>query len=176
MKITQKRILLFTGEGKGKTTAALGMALRAFGHGMKVAIVYFVKGRDTVGEVLAVNRLDGIDQFVTGRGFLPKPDSYKFKQHVEAAEEGYRIASELLSGGLYDLVILDEICWAVSKGLLSEESVIALANLMKPESALVLTGRGATPGLIALADTVTEMKMVKHGYTIGIAAQNGIEA
>lgn len=175
METESKRILIFTGEGKGKTTAALGMVLRAHGHGLKVAIIHFVKGRKNVGEVLALTQIDGIDQFVGGLGFLPHTESPEFQEHKDAAISSLRHAKDLLLGQLYDMVVLDEVCWAIHKELISEDEVISLFDLMKMNSSLVLTGRFASRRIIEYADTVTEMRSIKHGFQQGIPAQIGIE-
>jgi cob(I)alamin adenosyltransferase len=169
------RILLFTGDGKGKTTAALGMALRAAGHAMRTAIVQFIKSDSTVGEVAAARGNPMIEILQVGRGFLPTPGSPEIVRHRAAAEEGLRRAAEILAGGQFRLVILDEVCLAVARGLLSQEQVIEAVGRAAPGTCVVLTGRGATDALVALADTVTEMRCVKHGMQSGIAAEKGVE-
>ena len=169
------RILIFTGEGKGKTTAALGMALRAHGHGIPVAIVQFVKSDVKTGEFAALSRMPGVEIFVTGHGFVPPLSDPRFQEHRRAAEEGLRIASEAASSGRYGLVILDEACYAVARTLVAEESVLRLLKEAAPGTTIVLTGRGATEGLIAAADTVSEIRCVKHGFDVGRKAQKGVE-
>ena len=173
--VLKNRILIFTGEGKGKTTAALGMSLRAVGHGMKVCVIHFVKSRKNVGEVLAISEISNIDQHITGLGFLPDPNSPEFQNHVNAARAGFELAKEMLASKNYDLVVLDEICWAVYRNLIPESEVLSLPELMKENSTLVLTGRFASERLIEIADTVTEMKKIKHAYELGVAAQEGVE-
>jgi cob(I)alamin adenosyltransferase len=168
------RVLLFTGDGKGKTTAALGMALRACGHGLRVLMVQFIKAAPT-GEVAAARQLPGFEFVQTGRGFVPRPDSPQFEEHRRAAAKGLEQAAQALASGRYELVILDEICSAVSTGLLSEGNVVALVGQRPPALTLVLTGRGATARLLALADTVTEMRCVKHAFQSGRKAQKGVE-
>jgi len=169
------RVLIFTGDGKGKTTAALGMALRAAGHGKKVAVIQFVKGDASVGEVQAVQRMANIDMIQTGLGFLPPPTSPEFARHKTAAEQGLRKAEEIVADGNCYLVILDEICFAVAKGLIEERKVLELVRQARPDTCLVLTGRGASQGLISAADTVTEMRCIKHGMDSGRRAQKGVE-
>jgi cob(I)alamin adenosyltransferase len=169
------RILIFTGDGKGKTTAALGMALRAHGHGIPVAIVHFVKSDVETGEFAVLSRLPGVEIFVTGRGFVPPETDPRFADHQRAAEEGLRIASEAARSGRCGLVILDEGCYAVARRLIAEESVLRLLREAAVGVTLVLTGRGATPGLIAAADTVSEIRCVKHGFDTGRKAQKGVE-
>jgi cob(I)alamin adenosyltransferase len=168
------RVLLFTGDGKGKTTAALGMAMRACGHGMRVLVLQFVKAAPT-GELAASRQLPGFEFVQTGLGFVPKPDSPRFQEHRRAAAAGLERAAQALQSGLYDMVILDEICATVPTGLLTEDSIVALMEQRPPALTVVLTGRGATARLIALADTVTEMRAVKHAFDAGRKAQKGVE-
>ena len=169
------RILVFTGDGKGKTTAALGMALRAAGHRMKVAIIQFVKADADVGEVRALANNPQIEITQTGLGFLPSPADPRWAAHCAAAEAGLRKAAESIEAARHDMVILDEVCFAVARGLLKEADLIAVLRRARPGMILVLTGRGATEGLIALADTVTEMRCVKHALQNGVSAQKGVE-
>lgn len=169
------RTLIFTGDGKGKTTAALGMVLRASGHGMVVKIIQFVKSDSSTGELAACGRLPGVEIVQTGRGFIPKPESARFTGHREAAGAGLRIAGEALASGRYDLVVLDEICTAVAKGLIDEQAVVDLITDPERRACVVMTGRGATEGLIAVADTVSVVECLKHGYDDGWGAQKGVE-
>ena len=169
------RILIFTGDGKGKTTAALGVALRASGHGMRVCIIQFVKNAPTTGEVPAIEKLPNVEIFQMGLGFVPAPGDERFADHRAAAEAALDKAKEAVGSGGYDLVVLDEVCFAVSRGLLDEESVLDVIRDLQPRMCLVLTGRGATEGLIAAADTVTEMGNIKHAMQSGRPAQRGVE-
>ncbi|MFO7906307.1 MAG: cob(I)yrinic acid a,c-diamide adenosyltransferase [Pirellulaceae bacterium] len=169
------RILLFTGYGKGKTTAALGMALRAAGHGMRVLVLQFVKQDSTTGEIAAVKSIENIDIVQTGAGFVPQPDHPKFPEHLEAAEAGLRRAAEAVLSGKYALVILDEICVAVARGLIPEKDVLELSRRLPQGTRLVLTGRDATPALIEMADTVSDVRCVKHALQAGQPAQKGVE-
>jgi cob(I)alamin adenosyltransferase len=169
------RILIFTGDGKGKTTAALGMAFRASGHGLRVAIVEFIKADATVGEIAAAAANPNIEIIQTGLGFLPKPDDPSLIEHRAAAQNGMQKAHEILTSGKVDLLVLDEICFAVARGLVDERQVIELVGQAPPETCVVLTGRGATPGLVAIADTVTEMLAIKHALTTGRTAEKGVE-
>lgn len=170
-----RRVLIFTGDGKGKTTAALGMALRASGHGMRTLVLQFIKDDPQTGEVKAVERLPGVEVVQAGRGFVPPPDDPKFAEHRREAGRALRLASEALGSGKYDLVILDEVCLAVEMGLLEEESVVEAVERAGGGVCVVMTGRGATPGLISLADTVTEMRCIKHAFQEGRAAEKGVE-
>lgn len=169
------RILVFTGDGKGKTTAALGMALRASGHGMKTIIIQFVKSDPTTGELAACRHLPGCEIVQTGRGFVPERADPAFREHMMAAAEGLKLAARALSSGAYNLVILDEICTAVGKGLLDEGQVIEVVRKGASGICVVMTGRNATAGLISIADTVTDMHMVKHGFQEGRGGQEGVE-
>lgn len=171
----EPRILLFTGDGKGKTTAALGMALRAAGHGMRVLVLQFVKKDPTIGEMAAVASIENIDLVQTGRGFVPSPDQSQFSEHAEAAQTGFARAVEAVLSGQYGMVILDEICVAIARGILPEEDVIDLLGRLPRATRLVLTGRDATPTLIDLADTVSDMRCVKHALQTGRPAQKGVE-
>ncbi len=169
------RILLFTGEGKGKTTAALGMALRASGHGMRTLILQFIKANSSTGEIAGCAYLPGVEIFQTGLGLVPNEKNPRFAEHRRAAQEGLGLAVEAISSRRYDLIILDEICTAVTKGFLEEASVVEAVRQTPPNICMVMTGRNATQGLISLADTVTEMRLIKHGFTEGWAAQKGVE-
>ncbi|MGQ9575958.1 MAG: cob(I)yrinic acid a,c-diamide adenosyltransferase [Thermoguttaceae bacterium] len=168
------RIVLFTGDGKGKTTAALGMAIRAAGHGLRTCLVQFIKSRAS-GEHEALQGLPGIQIVRTGLGFLPPADDPAFARHKQAAETGLHQAAEAMGSGRFDLVILDEICLAVAEGLLEEDRVLELLRQGSPNQVIVLTGRGATQKLIELADTVTEMRCLKHALSSGRQAQKGVE-
>ena len=171
----KSRILIFTGDGKGKTTAALGMALRASGHGLRTLFLQFIKANKAVGELTALKYLPGVEAIQMGRGFVPAVTDLAFPEHHQAARHGLEKAAEALRSKRYDLIILDEICTAMGKGLLTEDQVMDLIEESGGVSCLVLTGRGATKRLIAKADTVTEMRNLKHGLSDGIAAQKGVE-
>ena len=169
------RVLIFTGEGKGKTTAALGMAFRAAGHGMRSCVIQFIKNDPTTGELAAIQKVPEIEIRQTGRGFLPKADDPAWTEHRAAAKQGLAMAAEAIAGRQFATVILDEVCLAVSRGLLDEQEVLDAIARAAPEAGIVLTGRYATAGLIARADTVTELRCVRHGFEQGIAAQKGVE-
>jgi len=165
-------IQVYTGDGKGKTTAALGLALRAVGQGMKVIVIQFVKGDRTCGEHLFVAKYHPFDivQLSTKSRF----DQTSEELHL-TAERTLAFAEEAMLGDSYDMVILDEIFVAVSKGLITTEQVKDLMN-KKPEGVeLILTGRGASEEIIQQADLVTEMTAVKHPLTKGITVRRGIE-
>ena len=165
-------IQVYTGDGKGKTTAALGLALRAVGQGMKVIIIQFVKGDRTCGEHLFVAKYHPFDivQLSTKSSFAQTLEEL----HL-TAERTLAFAEEAMLGDSYDMVILDEIFVAVSKGLITTEQVKDLMN-KKPEGVeLILTGRGASEEIIRQADLVTEMTAVKQPLTKGITVRRGIE-
>ncbi len=171
-------ILVHTGEGKGKTTAALGLALRAWGSGLRVLILQFIKGGQTYGELKAIEALkqvrDTIEVRQCGRGFTRRDESRK-AEHIAAAREALHDAGEEIVSEKWDLIILDEINYAVKFGLLETADVLQLIS-KKPEALhLVLTGRDAQPEIIEAADLVTEMKLIKHPFEKGIKAQLGIE-
>ncbi len=169
-------ILINTGPGKGKTTAALGTALRAVGCGMKVLMLQFIKGSWHYGELDAVESFG--DNFVLkqmGRGFVKIGGAESDPEDVRMVEEAWAEAREAIQSGEWDLVILDEINYAISYKMLDPE-LVAETLRTKPEMVhVILTGRNAHPLLIELADTVTEMREVKHAYQKGILAQRGIE-
>ncbi len=165
---------VYTGDGKGKTTAALGLALRAHGAGFSVYIAQFVKGQE-YSEVKALREnLPGITLKQYGRGcFIYEKPTQK---DIDLAQEGLTELRHLIASQRYDVVILDEIHIATHFGLISVDDVLGLMR-DKPESVeLILTGRKADPRVIAAADLVTEMKEIKHYYQKGVAARKGIES
>jgi cob(I)alamin adenosyltransferase len=169
-------ILINTGPGKGKTTAALGTALRAVGNGMRVLVLQFLKGSWHYGELDAVEAFDG--NFVMkqmGRGFVKVGGTETDPEDIRLVEQAWDEAREAIYSGDWDMVVLDEINYAIGYKMLDPVAVAeALKN--RPEMVhVILTGRGAHPLLVELADTVTEMREVKHGYQKGILAQRGIE-
>ena len=169
------RTLIFTGEGKGKTTAAFGMVLRAAGHGQRVLVVQFLKSNGDSGELLACARLSGVEVVQMGRGFVPPQEHPAFAMHCETAREALAFARAAVASEKYDLIVLDEICGAMARGLIDEEDVIALLAAPERRACIVLTGRHASARLMEQADTVTEMRCIRHGYAQGIAAQKGVE-
>jgi cob(I)alamin adenosyltransferase len=169
------RTLIFTGEGKGKTTAALGMVLRAAGHKQRVLVVQFVKSNSETGELLALARLPGVEIVQMGLGFVPPMDHPLFDSHREAARNALDFSRRAVGSGQHDLIVLDEICVAVARNLIEEDAVIELLSDSQRTACIVLTGRGATPRLIEQADTATEARCIKHGFQQGIPAQKGVE-
>ncbi|MCE1274907.1 MAG: cob(I)yrinic acid a,c-diamide adenosyltransferase [Chlorobiaceae bacterium] len=172
----QKRVLLFTGNGKGKSTAAFGMLARALGHGMNTRVIQFVKAQDGVGEMLFFTRFENVTWDHYGKGFLPSnPESPIMESHRKAASAGFEEALEALVSDEYDFVLLDEVCFALSKGIIPIEPLIDAIRKAPEGKIIVLTGRNAPQELIDIADTVTEMRMVKHGYEQGLLSQAGVE-
>lgn len=169
-------IIVNTGPGKGKTTAAMGTALRAVGNGMKVLMLQFLKGSWHYGELDAVKAFG--DNFVMkqmGRGFVKVGGAETDPEDVRMVEDAWQEAEQAIMSGQWDLVILDEINYAISYKMLDPAKVVD-ALKRKPEQVhVILTGRNAHPTIIELADTVTEMKQVKHAYEKGVLAQRGIE-
>jgi cob(I)alamin adenosyltransferase len=169
-------ILINTGPGKGKTTAALGTGLRAVGNGMRVLMLQFLKGSWHYGELDAVEAFEG--NFVLkqmGRGFVKVGGAETDPEDGRMVESAWAEAREAIYSGEWDMVILDEINYAIGYKML-DPAVVAEALRGKPEMVhAILTGRNAHPILVELADTVTEMREVKHAYQKGILAQKGIE-
>lgn len=167
-------VQIYTGDGKGKTTAALGLLLRASGAGLRVFIGQFIKGRD-YSEILALRQRFPevvLRQFGQGRFIRGKPAD----DEIASALAGLAELAAALRSGEYDVVIADEACTAVQAGLFQEAELIALARGKPDAVELILTGRDAGAGLIAQADLVTEMRCIKHYFTAGIRGRRGIES
>ena len=170
-----KNLLIFTGNGKGKSTASFGMAVRAAGHGQRILILQFMKSDASTGELIGLRNKLGIDIRQMGLGFVPKPDHPKYPAHREVAQKAFAVAVQAMQSGDYDLLILDEICGAVTAGLVSEQQVLEAVAVSRDDLNIVLTGRNATMKMIEMADTVTEMVPLKHALETGIPAREGIE-
>ena len=164
---------IYTGDGKGKTTAALGLALRAAGNGMKTFIGQFMKGCE-YSELNSIRRIREIEIEQFGWEKCIRKEDVK-PLHKERTRQGLNICYEKVGSQQYDIVILDEILVSIWFGLIDEKDVIDFINWHPRESELVLTGRNATENLITMADLVTEMKCVKHYYDRGIMSRKGIE-
>lgn len=168
-----KRIHIYTGDGKGKTTAAIGLAARALGAGLRVAFVQFLKDGSS-SEFATLARLG--DQFTLQAFGIPGCQGCEpSAESRDLARQGLTAATSLLEENRCDLLILDEINVAVAKGLLAESDLLALLDRCPDDLELVLTGRGATPAAIARATLVTEMKKLKHYYDAGLPRKRGIE-
>jgi cob(I)alamin adenosyltransferase len=166
-------VQIYTGEGKGKTTASLGLALRAWGHDHRVIVLQFMKGDPSYGEVVALGRL-GIEVVQSGLQhwiFLQKVQP----EDRDAAWAGFARARELVMSGRYDVVVMDEIWTAVYFKLLPLEDVLGLMRDKPEHVELVMTGRGAPDEAIAAADLVTEMRPLKHYFDAGVKGREGIE-
>ncbi len=170
-------LIVYTGHGKGKTTASLGMCVRAVGYDWKVCIIQFVKGSWKYGELKGVKRLaPNVELHTVGEGFVGIVDDKKeFSEHREAAHKGLDFALEKITSGEFPLVILDELNVALKLGLVDREQVERVLAARHEKQHLVITGRDAADWLIEKADLVTEMKEVKHPYQEGILAQRGID-
>ena len=175
-------IVLYTGNGKGKTTAALGMVLRALGHGWRVLVIQFFKGDWPVvfGELEMAKRLaPQLEVLQLGKGFVKHMgDAKPFDEHLAAAKEAVATARERIASGAYDLIVLDEIIYAIDYAgvqLVSLDEVLGLLDAKPPALHLVLTGRNAPQALIDRADLVTEMTEVKHPWQQKIPAQVGVD-
>jgi len=169
-------IIVNTGPGKGKTTAAMGTALRAVGQGMRVLMLQFLKGSWHYGELDAVQAFG--DKFIMkqmGRGFVKVGAEKSDPEDVRMVEQAWAEAEQAIQSNQWDLVVLDEINYAISYGMLDPAKVTD-ALRRKPDMVhVILTGRNAHPTIVELADTVTEMRQVKHAYEKGVQAQKGIE-
>ncbi len=170
-------VIVYTGNGKGKTTAALGMAVRAVGYGMRVVMIQFIKGSWHYGEIDGALRLKPEFELITaGRGFVGiMDDDLPRDVHVAAAREALKVSREMLLSNMYDIVILDEVNYAVRLGLVSVEDVLDLIKVKPYSTTLVLTGNYADERIIDEADLVTEMREIKHPFKKGIKALKGID-
>jgi len=170
-------VIVYTGGGKGKTSAALGLVLRAVGYNHKVCMIQFVKGTWHYGELDSAKRLAPEFELITaGKGFVGILDDKSPREdHVKAANDTLEISKEKIMSGNFDVVILDEINYALQLKLLNLDDVIDLIKSKPPELDLVLTGYHAEEKVIELADLVTEMKEIKHPFKSGIKAKKGID-
>ncbi len=174
---TKGLLMVYTGDGKGKTTAALGMCVRAVGYDWPVCLIQFVKGSWKYGELKGLKRLEpNVELHVIGEGFVGIVDDNKsFEEHRAAAKAGVELALQKISSRKYRLVILDELNVAYSLGLVSQDEVEQILAARDEPQHLVITGRGAPEWLIETADLVTEMREIKHPYRKGIMAQKGVD-
>jgi len=174
-KLQQGLIQVYTGNGKGKTTAALGLALRAIGWNYKVCMIQFIKGNKEIGEIKISKKLIpklSIHQFCQNKKYsIGKPDQ-KYQESVGAA---WKFFLKTLAEKKYDIIILDEINNAIKYKLLNVDEVIEVLKNKPKNIELILTGRGAPKKIIKIADLVTEMKLIKHPFYKGIKARRGIE-
>jgi len=170
-------IQVYTGDGKGKTTAAVGAGIRAIGHGLRVHMIQFLKGGGAFpvsGEIRALDRIDGftVERFGSGRFVVPGAATDHDRQVVR---DGLERARQILDSEEYDLVILDELNAAFQLSLLAEGDVLELLRHKPPQVELVITGRGAPQSVLRQADLVTEMRAVKHPFAAGRTARIGVD-
>jgi cob(I)alamin adenosyltransferase len=166
-------LVVNTGNGKGKSSSAFGMVARALGHGMRVAVVQFIKGSFATGEETFFRRFPEIEYHVMGEGFTWETQDLERDRRV--AMDAWALAARFLADPAFDLVVLDELNIAIKLGLVPLDQVLAALSSRPPRQNAVVTGRGAPQALIEAADTVTEMYPIKHAFDAGVAAQKGIE-
>ena len=177
MKAREKRkgvVLVNTGEGKGKSSAAFGVVFRAAGWGMRVCVIQFIKGKWKTGEQQAAERFDNIEWHALGDGFTWNTENSE--QDIRTSRAIWEFCKEKVRSHDYDLIVFDEINYCASYGWISGEEIAGFIRAERPAwMHLILTGRGAPAELIELADTVTEMQKIKHAFDGGIKAEQGIE-
>jgi cob(I)alamin adenosyltransferase len=166
-------LVVNTGNGKGKSSSAFGMIARALGHGMRVAVVQFIKGSFATGEEAFFRRFPEVEYHVMGEGFTW--DTQDRERDMRAADAAWAKARGFLADPDFDLVVLDELNIALKLGYLPLDEVLSALLGRPPRQHAVVTGRGAPPELIEIADTVTEMRPIKHAFDAGVRAQKGIE-
>ncbi|MCD6705838.1 MAG: cob(I)yrinic acid a,c-diamide adenosyltransferase [Thiobacillus sp.] len=166
-------LIVVTGNGKGKSTAAFGMVARALGHGMKVGVVQFIKSRTDTGEEAFLGTQPGVEWHVTGDGFTW--DTQNREQDIATAGRGWAIAARMLADPAYQLVVLDELTYLLSYGYLDSDSVLDALAQRPPMQHVVVTGRAASAALVELADTVSVIADEKHAFRAGVKAQPGID-
>ena len=168
--------MVFTGNGKGKTSAAMGAALRAVGQGFKILMIQFIKGSWRYGELDSSRMLgDAFEIRPMGRGFVKVGTDVLDPEDIRLAEEAWKAAVEAMHSGKYDILILDEINNAIDLGMIPLDPVLAELKARPEKLHVICTGRSAHPKLIEAADLATEMREIKHPYNSGIHAQRGIE-
>ena len=173
-EVAQGLLMVFTGNGKGKTTSALGLAFRALGHGFPVSMIQFIKGNWQYGELETAKQFAHLmDLHVMGRGFTWKSDD--LEKDKALARDAWKFAKKTINEGRHRLVILDELTYLISYGMIDEKDVLEALNNRPPAMHIAVTGRDASEKLMEAADLVTEMREIKHPYTEGVRAQKGIE-
>jgi len=170
-------VIVYTGKGKGKTTAALGMALRAVGYNHKICMIQFIKGSWHYGEMTSSKRLEPeFELTAIGKGFVGiMDDKSPIEDHKKISNEALCIAKEKIQSEKYDIIILDEINYAINLNLVKLEDVLDLIKIKPPKLNLVLTGNYARDEIMEVADLVTEMREIKHPFKAGIRAKKGID-
>ena len=170
-------VIVYTGNGKGKTTAALGLAIRAVGYEHKVCMLQYIKGSWHYGEMDSSKKLEpNFELIAIGKGFVGiLDDNSPREEHEKYAAEALRICREKINSGNYNVVILDEVNYAINLGLIDVQEIIKLIKEKPSNLDLVLTGRDVKEEIVELADLVTEMKEIKHPFKSGIKAKKGID-
>ena len=166
-------LMVFTGDGKGKTTSALGMSLRSAGHNKKVCFIQFIKGSWKYGEMESIKKHDTIDFHVMGKGFTWKSDN--LDEDKQLAKEAWDFAVEKINSRSYDMIVLDEFTYLLNYNILDLQSVTDTLIHKPSDLHIAITGRDAPRMLMDIADLVTEMRVIKHPYQVGIKGQKGIE-
>ncbi|PSJ18489.1 cob(I)yrinic acid a,c-diamide adenosyltransferase [Nitrosomonas supralitoralis] len=169
----QGLLLVLTGNGKGKSSSAFGMLARALGHGMRVGVAQFIKGRTDTGEEAFFSKQDNVIWHVLGEGFTW--DTQNLERDTETAQRGWTIVQEMLCDPSINLIVLDELTYPLKFGWLDTFTVLNDLKNRSPMQHVVITGRGAPTALYEIADTVTEMVDIKHAFRAGIQAQKGID-
>lgn len=166
-------VILLTGNGKGKSSSAFGMVARALGHGQKVGIIQFIKGKMSTGEQMFFDDIDNVDYYVMGDGFTWETQNRD--QDIDSAQKAWRIAETLLQNENYDLLVFDEMTYLFKYDYLAIDSVVTAIQNRPCEQSVVITGRAAKPELKELADTVSIIADEKHAFRQGVKARIGIE-
>jgi len=166
-------LLVLTGNGKGKSSSAFGMVARALGHGLRVGVVQFIKGRTDSGEEGFLSKQANVSWHVMGDGFTWETQDRE--RDSEKAKVAWDIARGFLQNPAIDLVVFDELTYTLKYGYLDSDTVLRDLQNRPATQHVVVTGRGAPPGLVEIADTVTEMAAVKHAFAAGVRAQKGVE-
>jgi cob(I)alamin adenosyltransferase len=172
-RMEKGQIILNTGDGKGKSTAAFGTVFRALGHGHKVCVIQFVKSPSEYGEVISAEKFQNLEWYTEGRGFTWNSDDLEKDKAV--AQKGFELAKEKIKSDKYDLIVLDEVTYLSNYKFIDINELIEVLKNKPERLNIILTGRDADPKLIEIADTVTEMKKIKHCFDDGIKAKKGIE-
>ncbi|HSA75547.1 MAG TPA: cob(I)yrinic acid a,c-diamide adenosyltransferase [Candidatus Nitrosocosmicus sp.] len=170
-------IITYFGNGKGKTTAALGIALRAIGYDLNVCMIQFIKGEWNYGEIYSSNRLKpNFELIIAGKGFIGiLDDDHDISEHIDSAKTALEIAKEKINSLRYDTVILDEVNYALKLKLIEERELLSLLQSKPPAVNIILTGNYVTDRILNISDLVTEMREIKHPYKKGIRAKKGID-
>lgn len=166
-------VVIHTGNGKGKSSSAFGVVARALGHGQKVGVVQFIKGRSDTGEEAFFRNVPGVEWHVGGEGFTWETQDNN--RDLQSARAAWEVALKHLSNPEIGLVVLDEFTYTLKYKWIALEEVLAALTARPPMQHVILTGRAAPPGLIEAADTVTDMTLVKHAFHAGVAAMPGLE-